>query len=529
MTEDGLRAALARPETYRGKLGTVEVRETHISWVFLAGERAYKLKKPLVLPFLDYGTPERRREMCREEVRLNRRLAPDLYLGVDGVARADAGAFELVSDDDPRAIDFVVEMHRYTEARTLAATIARGELTAAQIEAVGRRLARFHAECAVSDTGEGGAMRARRELDRNLEELVDVVELTAERTRIGALSRFLRAFLGSHTQVLDARARRGLIRDTHGDLRAEHVLLGEPVQVVDCVEFDPTLRTLDVADDLAYLVMDLAALGAERFGAILVDAYRAAGGDCGDQPLLSFFAVHRALVRAKVLLVRARQLALHSAAHGHASAQARELLEVGERFSWGARLPLAIAVCGVPASGKTWLAAELARASGWRVLGSDAIRKELAGIAASQRLPESHYSEEVSRATYCELGRRAACEIRARGGVLLDATFRRRVDRDAFREAFGDAAPLVYVECRVPRSVLMERAVRRARTADGISDAGPSVVLRESRNWEPLDELPAAAGVRIRTDRPDSEVRDGVLAMLDRTLGGTAPISSSPQ
>lgn len=140
---DAVREALARPETYPSRPASVEVRETHISWVFLAGECAYKLKKPLVLDFLDYGTPVRRREMCRAEVRLNRRLAPDLHLNVRGVALA-GDCVELTDEDDPRAVDFVVEMRRYDEAGTLTATLERGELQRGDVVEVGRVLARFH-------------------------------------------------------------------------------------------------------------------------------------------------------------------------------------------------------------------------------------------------------------------------------------------------------------------------------------------------------------------------------------------------
>lgn len=520
MTADELRAALARPETYPGNPSEVQVRETHISWVFLADDRAYKLKKPLVLSFLDYGTRERRREMCLEEVRLNRRLAPRIYLGVRGVAPTAAGSVELVRDDDPHACDYLVEMRRYDEAITVAATLGRGELTKANVEAVGRSLASFHGRCTALAGDRGHS--AERAVDRNLRELLEVAELAAETSRVLALGRFLRAFISSHRHELDGRAARGLVRDGHGDLRAEHVLLGDPVQVVDCVEFDASLRAIDVADDLAYLVMDLAALGGERFGAVLVDAYRAAGGDCGDRSLLAFFAVHRALVRAKVLLIRARQQPPGSAAHGHASAQARELLAVAERFSWRARAPLALVLCGVPASGKSHLAAELAHNSCWATLSSDVVRKKLAGVPSPARAPVERYSAEFSRSTYSELGRRAASEVDAAGGVVIDATFRRRQDRDAFRDAFGAAAPLLFVECRAPRSVLAARALRREREPMRASDADLRVVLRESRRWEPLDEIPDPERAEIRTDRPTAEIAEDVREMLDRYLATQA-------
>jgi aminoglycoside phosphotransferase family enzyme/predicted kinase len=495
----------------------VPVRETHISWVFLAGERAYKLKKPIVLAFLDYGTPERRRRMCAEEVRLNRRLASDTYLGVRAIVPTAAG-LELAQDDDPRAIDYVVEMRRYEERDTLAATFERGELIRTQVVELAGRLARFHADSPRARSGEDGAEAVDREVQRNVEELLAVAPSGGERRQIRVLARFLSAFVTARAETFDARAARGCTRECHGDLRAEHVVLHPFVSVVDCVEFDVGLRTLDVADDLAFLIMDLAALGGEAIARELVDAYRGAGGDCGDDALLAFFAVHRALVRAKVLLVRAGQSPPASAAYGHASAAARELIALAARFAWRARMPLAIVLCGVPASGKSLLAAALAGASGWPHVCSDVVRKGLAGITPTERASPEHYGEQWTRATYSELGRRAAADVGAHGGVLVDATCRHRRDRDAFRDSFADAAPLLFVECLTPAEVLARRAAAREHDRHRVSDATLDVVMRERHAWEPLDEVPARAHLMLRSDQAVEAILTDLIALLDERL-----------
>ena len=333
------------------------------------------------------------------------------------------------------------------------------------------------------------------------------------------LERFTHAFVVSHAQMLDARARRGDVREVHGDLRAEHVVLGEPLQIVDCIEFDRGLRELDVADDLAFLVMDLAARGAERLGSSLVCAYRDAGGDPGEGPLIAFYAAYRALVRAKVALLRAAQYPAASAAHGRDSAAARDLLALAERFAWRARLPLVIVVCGLPAAGKSLLAQALAELSGLPHLSSDVTRKRLAGIEPRQRASHGFYSAEWDRLTYAELGRRAARETTSAGGAVVDGTFRHRADRDAFRGAFGDAAPALYVECRAPVGVLAERAAQRDRDPRRVSDASLPVVIRESKTWEPLDELAPEAHVTLRSDRPVGAQLADVVALLDRRTG----------
>ncbi len=505
--------------------GPVEFHETHISWVLVTAERAYKIKKPIVLPFLDYGTAARRREMCDAEIRLNRRLAADIYLGVRGIVRRADGV-ALGDADDPKAIDYAVEMRRYAEQQTLAATIERGELPRSEIGKVARRLARFHDECEIAQGDERGARGTERSLEVNVEELLGVAELLAEREQIRRLARFLTAFVASRWTQLEARKAQGWVRDCHGDLRAEHVVLGRAINIVDCVEFSPGLRTLDVADDLAFLAMDFAALGSERLGRELAQAYRRAGGDCGDDALLAFFAVHRALVRAKVMLVRAAQHPAGSAAQGHASARARDLLMLAEHFSWRARLPLVLVFCGAPATGKSYLAGETARRTQLPWLSSDLIRKRMAGVAPSATASEEHYREQFSRATYGELGRRAAKEVRAHAGAIVDATFRRRADRDAFAAAFGDVAPLLFVECTAPLEVLLARAKKRERDPARVSDATAAVVAQEYGHWEPLDEVAGDGHLTLRTDRPLERITNDLLALLDQRL--SLPASMQP-
>jgi len=272
MDED-LLAALANPGFYPGKPKKVLVRETHISWVFIAGERVYKLKKPLVLPFLDYGTPQRRRQMCHEEVRLNQALADGIYIGVRSVAGGSQG-FELAAEDDPQAVDYLVEMRRFAEHDTLAARMRRGEVAASEITAVAQTLADFHRHAPQVRFDGVPSLSLQRRLDENFHELLAIVEQRGELSRVFALQRFARAFILAHASMLDSRAWQGLTREVHGDLRAEHVLLEDPVRIVDCVEFDTRLRTLDVAEDLSFLAMDLAAQGDARCSRMLLDAYR---------------------------------------------------------------------------------------------------------------------------------------------------------------------------------------------------------------------------------------------------------------
>jgi aminoglycoside phosphotransferase family enzyme/predicted kinase len=515
---EALAAALARPGAYGDRAGPVELRETHISWVFLVGDRAYKLKKPLVLPFVDYGTPERRRAMCEEEVRLNRRLAPDVYLGTravvataDGVALAPAGA--------PGAIDHVVEMRRFDEARTLAARVPHGGEFYPALVAVGRRLAAFHAEADAPD----GA-HATAALHAAFAENVDtLLALSPDREftwQVAALARFSESFFASRRSELEARAAAGRVRDGHGDLRAEHVLLERGVEVVDCLEFDPALRIVDAGCDLAFLLMDLVALGSPAAARAVLDGYRGAGGDPGDDALLAFFSVYRALVRAKVALVRAGQ----SADRTRLVAYARARVVLAERFAWRARQPGLVIFAGLSATGKTRLASAVSSWSGLRHLNSDPVRKRLLGLVPAARAGTAAYGKSFNRRTYAELGRLARDELEHRGGVLVDATFRHAADRAAFLDTLGGLPDgSLVVECRAPARVRVERARRRSGEAGAVSDADTEVVRLQSEDAGLLDELPPARHVTLRTDRPPAEVLDELAALIDARLARGGP------
>ena len=407
--------------------GPVAVRETHVSWVLLSGDRAFKLKKPVRFGFVDQSTPERRRACCEAEVAVNRPLAPDVVLGVRPLVEA-AGGLRVGEEGDGPALDWVVVMRRFDERQTLASLLDRGRLPAGAIGRIARRIAEFHAQAAVAAPADWPDALAAT-WARNLDELQPLVPEDAA-VALRCARRFGRMFVGRRREELARRAADGLVRDGHGDLRAEHVLLEDgDVTIVDRLEFDPALRRVDVADDLAFLLMDLESLGAREAARELVRAYRAAGGDAGDDALLAFFGAYRALVRAKVELLRARR---------RQPSRASGLLALAERLMWRARGPLVLAISGPPASGKSTLAAELARRSGLPVLSSDAIRKEQLGIRPTRRAPGSAYDPVARSAVYEELGRRAGGEGSA-DGVIVDATFGEPSLRQAFLTGAGAA------------------------------------------------------------------------------------------
>ncbi len=499
--------ALLDPAAYPHRPDSVELRETHISWVFLAGDKAYKVKKPVRFPFLDYGTPARRRRCCNAEVELDRRFAPALYLGVVSVVPRGPDGLGIAPEHDDRAVDYAVAMRRYDESTTLRAQLARGAATAGDLVAVGAAVAGFHAAAPVVEADDAPGLAPVVE-----ETLATLASAGAPPPRLDALARFCRAALAGFGPELRQRARAGRVRDGHGDLRTEHVLLGHRIEAVDGVEFDRALRVADVGYDLAFLIMDVAR-GDDDLARALLRGYRSAGGDPGGEDLLAFLCAVRALIRAKVDLLRAAQLEGRAADERHA--RAIGLIGVAERFAWRTRLPRLLCVTGHAASGKSTVSEALAAAAGRTVLSSDRIRKLRAGIDPYERAAPAAYGDLESRAVYAELAQRAATAARREGGVIVEATFRRAADADTFVAAARDTP--AWLICEAPPEVLMARAEARA-LRDSVSDAGPAIVADELATYHGPFMAPGPALARLDTTQPTGELLAEFAAVLDTRL-----------
>ncbi len=511
-TDSPVLAALASPVMYRGR-PPVRVHETHASWVFLAGRFAYKVKKPVRLAFLDYSTLARRRAACHEEVRINRELASGIYLGVRAIVPAGDG-FRFAPPDAPGALEYAVHMRRFEDAETLQGAIDAHSLTTAQARDVARRVADFHRDCAPCAGGEPERLLAAWEVNlRELERLDHPGDW-----RLQLLRGFAGAFVRAHRAEIERRVRAGEVRDGHGDLRCEHVLLGSEVRVVDRIEFDPKLRQMDVAQDLAFLAMDLEAHGRRGAARELIGAYRHAGGSPASEQLRSFYCAYWALVRAKVAVV--------TAGSGHGRLRSRERARAGrlwmlaQRFCWRARRPVAIIVCGTAGSGKSTLAAELARRSRLPVVSSDAIRKRRAGLAPTERARPEHYTSQFTRIVYNLLSREALAELEHTGGVIVDATCQRRSERAKLFRLLnrGDLTFLV-VRCRVTLETALARALARMRSAGRISDATPEVVTAQFHRFEGLDELPTARVVSLDGEQSTDAQVSEVIRAVDQRMG----------
>lgn len=470
------------------------LRETHGSWVIVTGDRAIKIKKPVRFSFMDFSTIEARRQACHEEVRLNRELAPALYLGVRPVLSTPP---YLGDGTNGGVVDYAVEMRRYDERATMAALLHAGRLRESHVDEVASRIAGFHSAAApiVAPPSQPSGWSERA--------LADLDDLASLRVQTGAQRRFCSTAAGRHGDAMRGRWRAGLVRDGHGDLRAEHILLTSPVTIVDRLEFSRALRAVDVADDLAFLSMDLERLGARWAADLLTEAYAAAGGKPAPPALAALFGWRRAIVRAKVALI--------SGDRGGSDA----LLALADRLAWRARTPVQLAVMGPPASGKSTLARRLGQLLELPVLSSDVVRKQLHGLAPDQRGEDHLYSPAATTRTYRELIRAATATAASAGGVVVDATFGTATQRGALADTLGNVR---WIVCQAPAGTLAARAAARERNPDRVSDAGPEVALALAARFEDPDEVEGV--LRLDTRAPVDQLLVGVADWLDQPSAG---------
>lgn len=422
-------------------------------------------------------------------MRLNRRYAPDAYIGVRAIVPGDGGLV-LGNADDPRAIEYAVEMRRFDEGQTLERLVRAGHADEQLIERLAHRVADVHAYAAIAPPEAGSAEQVLAPVERNFEELEQYAGPILDPAVFAAVRHYAEAFGRASREFMAVRVAEGRIRECHGDLRAEHIVGDDGLAILDCVEFDDRLRHIDVASDLAFLAMDLERLGAPKLAEVLVDAYIEASCDGAVRKLLPFYGCYRAAVRAKVACARLEQFPSDAPRRTELAREAQSLLDLALRLAWRSRLPLALVFCGIAGSGKSTLALEIAKRSGLRHVSSDVVRKRLAGLAVDERGGAELYSDQHTARTYAELTRESAEIVRAEGGVIVDATFHRRLQRRFLREAIGtNGARVLFCECRALEPTLRRRSQARERAPEFGSDAGWDVIVGQRSAFEPLDEV----------------------------------------
>jgi uncharacterized protein len=484
--------------------------ETHISFVLLAGGHAYKIKKALRNEFLDYSTLALRRQACEEELRLNRRLAPDLYLCVVPVS-GSADAPVLAGQGTP--IDFAVKMRAFTQDGLWDQLASRGLLQGAHLDGLVQLLVPFHAAASVAGPqGRLGApAQARAPVLECLGALDQLVDDPAARTGLQQLRVWEAAAFQRLAPAMAERLARGRVRECHGDLHLGNVTLIEGrTTVFDGIEFNDDFRWIDVMNEVAFIAMDLHAHGLPALAHRFVNGYLELGGDYEGARVLGYYSVYRALVRARVALLRLAQCGANEAVEAARQRGAAErYLALALQFSRPAH-PVLMLTHGFSGSGKSTLTQGLLEAAGAVRIRADVERKRLAGLSALDRSGSPAfgrlYSEAMTGATYTQLRSLAVPVLDGGFSVILDATFLRRAARDAVRRlALEHQVPCIVLDFDADATLLRERVRQRATRGGDASEANEAVLAAQMRSAEALQPDELAAVFRCRPLAPSAE------------------------
>lgn len=519
-TDPRVMAVMMDPGFHPESSAAPELIQTHISYIFLVGDLVYKVKKPVDFGFLDFTTLEKRRHYCLEELRLNRRLAADTYLCVRPLVETGSGALkwgDAVTHDSgggnrDTVIEWVLIMRRLPEERMLKHLLSVGAVGLDTMEAIARKVARFHAD---ADTGGeinriGGVDSIRHNNTENFEQTERYAGVTIPRPMFRFIRLYDATFFTRHLGLLEDRVHRGRVRDCHGDLHLEHVCLAggdDGITIFDCIEFNRRFRYSDVACEVAFLYMDLDFNGYSELAEHFVDAYVAASGDSEVRELLNFFACYRAYVRGKVISFRLDDAGISQADRDEAALVARKYFELAFRYAARFERPSLVMVGGLMGTGKSTLAAAMAGPLQAEVIRTDVVRKRLAGVPEDERHHDAFgaglYSSEMTERTYKAALAEATRLLQAGRSVIVDASWSRRRHREravaAAREGGGAAAGLghgaagdvYFVECVCAEEVVKRRLEARVAEAGEASDGRWELFAAQRDSFEPVaaDEL----------------------------------------
>jgi len=489
---------LTRPVAYTHAVDEVEVIQTHISVVFLAGDFAYKIKKPVDLGFLDFTTLEKRRHFCEEELRLNRRLSPEIYLRVASITEGPEGL--QIRGPEPfkePAVDYAVVMERLDETRLLSAQLMEGSVDLTTMGSIAKRIADFHREAETNEhiTTTGGTRAVVFNTEEDFQQIEPYVGDTLSRRTFERIADYTRTFLEVNRDVFAKREVDGWIRDGHGDLHTQHICMADGIQIFDCIEFNERFRYGDVLVDAAFLAMDLERLGYRDLARGFTDAYLELMDQRDLLFLFNFYACYRAVVRGKVEGFRSRDPDIDPAEADMARENAGAFFLLAEKYARSLVPPVLITGCGLMGSGKSTLAKALGSCLDVVVLSSDRIRKELAGLepTSPHHVPfgSDIYSREFGARTYTELHNRAVTLLKGGQSVFLDASYMTQDLRDQAVEAAREGgAGFLLVHLDPGEEKLLERLRKRMLKKGSISDGREEILEDQIRAFRPPEEIP---------------------------------------
>ncbi len=483
---------LSKPEAYPHRVSEVQVIQTHISVIFITDERVYKVKKPVDFGFLDFTTLDKRQHFCFEELALNRRLSPEIYLDVVPVTE-EGGALKFGGRG--KAVEYAVMMSRLPEDRILTNLLERGEADELMMKRIAERISEFHlsAETSREITEIGGTAAVEFNTEEDFTQIEPYIGLTLLPGTFDLLTDYTRTFREVNSGLFAERETGGWIRDGHGDLHTQHICMDNGIQIFDCIEFNQRFRYSDILCDAAFLTMDLERLGHPELAAAYTEAYLSAAGQEGTKALYNFYTCYRAIVRGKVEGFRFHDPSVSRSEAAQARDNAADFMLLAERYARTLYPPTLFLMCGLMGSGKSSAAEGLAGKLDMSILSSDRVRKELAGIDPDEgrKVPfdSDIYSQEMTQRTYDRMNTNAAGILKTGGSVVLDATFTDPVRRiAAFHTARKTGARPILLYLEADEETLRTRLRKRAKGVS-ISDGREDILGDQRKAFIPPDEL----------------------------------------
>ena len=518
--------ALQDPASYGHPVGDIHLVETHISWVILTGNIAYKIKKAVKFGFLDFSTLDKRHFYCDEEVRLNRRFAPDLYLDVIEVT----GQVERpVLQDGGRPIEYAVRMRQFAQQALLSRLAADHTLTTGHIDEITGLVWTIHGRAAVAGVDEpyGRPGDIHHWVMENFEYIRSAPDSTLQRQQVDHLEQWCEREFQDKQGVLEARRDKGFVRECHGDLHLGNmVLVDGRITPFDCIEFNPALRWIDVMSETAFLVMDLQDRGYPDLAYRFLNGYLQKSGDYAGVRVLRYYLVYRALVRAKVAALRLQQAVAASREAKTAWSEYASYVKLSRDYA-GSPGPALIITHGVSGTGKSWYARRLAVSQGAIQIRSDVERKRLYGYPMNadtgSGIRTGIYSAEAGMKTYARLAELATYVIEGGFTAVVDAAFLKYAERDRFRElAARLGVSFVLLSFTADENTLRDRIRVRQAAGTDPSEAGMEVLQSQLRSQEPLqsDEREYAILVEASENPPIADIINRVVAKTNPGAAG---------
>jgi len=490
--------------------------QTHISWVFIASPFVFKVKKPVNLGFLDFSTLEKRRFFCQREVDLNRRLAPEVYLGVAPIYKAASGfSFE----GDGEIVEYAVKMRELPHGFFLNESLEKKLVGEKEIEHVILCLHRFYQS--QTPTGEieqwGASEKLKISTDENFTQVEPFIGKTISAAAFGAIRHYTNEFFVTNENFFRERIQHHRVRDCHGDLHLDHIHIApERLSIFDCIEFNDRFRFIDVANDLAFLAMDFDFEGRSDLANLVLQTAAREFDDPGLLKIADFYKCYRAFVRGKVENIQAAEPETEKPDE-HEKLAAR-YFRLALRYAVAGSEPVVLVIMGRIGTGKTTVARELGRELDWPVFSSDEIRKTLAGLPLKERTPQEHrgevYSPQMTQRTYTKLVEDGLDALRKYRGVIVDATFATRALRRFLQDECKKAnVRLQFVEVNADPATIRSRLKARDQSAAEISDARLEDLEKLSATYEPPSEL-APNHIQISANNSVAETVKGLLRQL---------------